>query len=105
MKWEVPYVVFRPKGAGRFEEVFQTGDFKKAKYWMTYIAEIGDVLCKTVAHQRYTGNGGQPEYFSHKEDSGTVKQDLSSFEQSVLAGSACNFPAEAVRSPNDYQTV
>jgi hypothetical protein len=102
MKWEVPYVIFRHKGQGAFEEVFQTSDFKKAKYWLTYIAEIGDVLCRTSLHNRHSHKNEVPEYFSHKKKSGTVSSDEKDFLQSVLSGSSCSFPDSTEKVPADY---
>ncbi len=42
-----------------------------AKYWLTYIAQPGDVLCKTPVHPKHSKEGKSPEYWSHKEGTGS----------------------------------
>jgi hypothetical protein len=71
MDWGSPFVVYRITAEGKLEQVFQAEDLKKAKYWLTYIAKPGDVLCKTPAHPKHTGKTPAPEYWSHKAQSGT----------------------------------
>jgi hypothetical protein len=75
MEWNVPYVVYRINNEGKFEEVFHADNIKKAKYWLTYIAQPGDVLCKTPSHPKHSGKSNCPEYFSHKTKSGTTATD------------------------------
>lgn len=70
MNWDSPYVVYRLTSDGKLEEVFKADDIKKARYWLTYIAQIGDVLCKTPRHPKHTQSSTTPEYFGHKAQSG-----------------------------------
>jgi hypothetical protein len=70
MDWKTPYIVYRLNAEKCMEEVFWTSDIKKAKYWLTYIAKPGDVLCKTPAHPKHSHQSKTPEYWSHKESSG-----------------------------------
>ena len=69
--WNAPFVVYRITVEGKLEEVFCAQDLKKAKYWLTYIAQPGDVLCKTPIHPKHSGTSKSPEYWSHKGQSGT----------------------------------
>lgn len=70
MDWKAPFVVFRIVPGGTFEQVYSAPDFKSAKYWLTYIAKPGDVLCKTPLHPKHSRAGSAPEYWGHKEESG-----------------------------------
>ncbi|MBX7144382.1 MAG: hypothetical protein K1X79_08035 [Oligoflexia bacterium] len=70
MDWKSPFIVYRIGSDGKLEEVFHAQDIKKAKYWLTYIAQPGDVLCRTPAHPKHSGKSKQPEYCQHKEQSG-----------------------------------
>jgi hypothetical protein len=69
MEWNVPFVIYRVTDDGKLQEVFHASDLKAAKYWLTYIAEQGDVLCKTPLHPKHSRKGSEPEYWSHKADS------------------------------------
>ena len=71
MSWKTPFAVYRLSPDGKLTEVFQAEDLKKAKYWLTYIAQPGDVLCKTPLHPKHSKASGFPEYWSHKAHSGT----------------------------------
>ncbi len=68
MDWNVPFIIYRVTDDGKIQEVFHASDLKAAKYWLTYIAEQGDVLCKTPLHPKHSHAGSQPEYWSHKAD-------------------------------------
>ena len=70
MEWKSPYIVYRINTDKALEEVFWSEDIKKAKYWLTYIAKPGDVLCKTPVHPKHSKASQAPEYWSHKEASG-----------------------------------
>jgi hypothetical protein len=72
MAWKAPFSVFRIVPPGKLQEVFNSWDLKKAKYWLSYIAEPGDVLCKNPCHPKHSGKGPSPEYWSHKESSGKI---------------------------------
>lgn len=67
MDWKVPFVVYRITEAGKLEEVFLAEDFKAATYWLTYIAQKGDVLCKTPLHRKHSKATSKAEYWSHKD--------------------------------------
>ena len=69
MSWITTFVIYRVEVSGT-TEVFQSSDLKKAKYWLTYIAQVGDVMCKTPIHPKHTAQSKFPEYWSHKEQSG-----------------------------------
>lgn len=71
MNWKSPFAVYRISPEGKIEQVHIAQDLKSAKYWLTYIAQPGDVLCKTPAHPKHTKSSSQPEYWSHKESSGS----------------------------------
>jgi hypothetical protein len=103
VEWTVPFVIFRPKEGGQYEEVFQTSDFKKAKYWLTYIAEVGDVLCRTPNHPKYGGTAPIPEYWSHKVSAGTLETDKKKFIKHSTANDKSFFPEAPSRSADSYQ--
>jgi len=67
MDWKVPFIVYRITLEGKLEEVFFAEDFKSATYWLTYIAQPGDVLCKTPLHKKHSHTSQKAEYWSHKE--------------------------------------
>ncbi|MEY4669787.1 MAG: hypothetical protein RL518_2486 [Pseudomonadota bacterium] len=66
MDWKVPFVVYRITSEGKLEEVFLAEDFKAASYWLSYIAQPGDVLCKTPLHKKHSHTSSRAEYWSHK---------------------------------------
>jgi hypothetical protein len=70
MNWASPFAIFRVSADGKLQQVHVASDLKSAKYWLTYIAAPGDVLCKTPLHPKHTGSSPKPEYWSHKENSG-----------------------------------
>ena len=67
MDWKVPFIIYRITPDGKLEEVFFAEDFKAATYWLTYIAQPGDVLCKTPLHRKHSHASQRAEYWSHKE--------------------------------------
>ena len=71
MEWSSPYIIYRITADAKLEEVYHATELKQAKYWLTYIALPGDVLCKTPAHPKHSKTSNQPEYWSHKAHSGT----------------------------------
>lgn len=75
MSWTTQYIVLRLKADGSFEEVFHPEDLKKAKYIMSYVAEPGDVCCRTPLNPKHSKKNSAPEYFSHKANSGTAISD------------------------------
>lgn len=72
MEWSVSYVVYRIAPDNSVTEVFHTDTISKAKYWMSYIAIEGDVLCKTPKHPKHSNSTKIGEYWSHKEKKGVV---------------------------------
>lgn len=88
-----PFVVFRISPDGRLTEVFRAEDIKKAKYWLNYIAETGDVLCKTCAHPKHTGQSKAAEYYCHKDKSGKSTTDHDVWkEMATQRGAQTEFP-------------
>lgn len=73
MEWKAPFVVYRLTAETQFTQVFETDDLTKAKYWLNYIAEIGDVLTRSPIHPK--NSSGLPEYFCHKVQSGKSLTD------------------------------
>lgn len=100
MDWKSPFIVYRIEADGKLREVFHAKDIQKAKYWLSYIAEVGDVLTKTPAHPKNAS--GKPEYWSHKESSG---QAVTSMEKWLKMHSLSNFesvsPAEQTEEPKE----
>lgn len=66
MDWDKTFCVYRIVEDKTLEPVFVTNDMKKAKYWLTYIAEYGDALCRTPSHPK--NDTEEPVYWQHKED-------------------------------------
>ena len=101
MEWLSPFIVYRVDPSGSLVEVFHTNDLKKAKYWLTYIAEAGDVLCRTPAHPRYENKVGAAEYIQHKLSGGKL---ATSFEDWVAESRLKNFtafPKDQMVQPSD----
>ena len=100
MEWNVPFIIYRITAEGKLEEVFHASDLKMAKYWLTYIAVPGDVLCKTPIHPKHTKVSKAPEYWSHKEKNG---QPCSSQEQWSAHATRMHFngefPNEQLKEP------
>ncbi|MCC6220866.1 MAG: hypothetical protein IT291_06475 [Deltaproteobacteria bacterium] len=75
ISWPSRYVVYRAvTGKNELEEVFNTSDFKQAKYWIRYIAQVGDALFITPSHQKHPG-GELAVYQCHKVKSGVTETD------------------------------
>jgi hypothetical protein len=70
MEWKTPYVIYRLVEGGKAKIVSTPEDLVKAKYWLQYIAEPFDVLCKSPLHPKHTKKAENPEYWAHKEPSG-----------------------------------
>lgn len=68
--WRNHFVVLRLTEGGILQQVYASDDLKHSKYWLTYIAQVGDVLCRTPAHPKHSHASQNPEYWSHKEASG-----------------------------------
>jgi hypothetical protein len=83
MNWTCPFVIYRIDEQGKILEVFKAEDLKKAKYWLTYIAQPGDVLCKTPLHPKHSQSKKSPEYWSHKEQSGKLMTSEESWIKAV----------------------
>lgn len=70
MSWSNPFIIYRIDADGKLSPVFAAEDMKKAKYWLNYIAQPGDVLCRTPAHPKHSKASNRPEYWCHKENGG-----------------------------------
>lgn len=75
MDWKAPFVVYRITDDGKLQQVYVAEDFKAASYWLTYIAEAGDVLCKTPLHKKHSHSTQKAEYWSHKGSDRTPVTD------------------------------
>lgn len=85
MNWETTYVVFRQQDGGKATIVHSPADLSSAKYWMQYIAEPFDVLCKTPIHPKHTKKLEIPEYWAHKEKSGKLAYQEADWRKVWLA--------------------
>jgi hypothetical protein len=81
MDWTTPFIIYRIGQDGKLEEVFHAADLKMAKYWLSYIAQPGDVLCRTPKHPKHSQTSRAAEYWSHKEQSGVSATDRTAWEQ------------------------
>lgn len=97
MDWKVPFVIYRITSEGKLEEVFLAEDFKAASYWLTYIAQPGDVLCKTPLHKKHSHETKKPEYWSHKGSARDPIADESKWKNLVSEKHfAGEFPEEQI---------
>ena len=97
MAWKSPFIVYRISSDGQLQEVYRATDLKDAKYWLTYIAEPADVLCRTPAHPRHEDSA--PKYWSHKSASGKANSDESEWRymiQGVSEKGEITFPPDEV---------
>jgi hypothetical protein len=95
MEWKVPFVVYRITAEGKLEEVFLAEDFKAASYWLSYIAQPGDVLCKTPLHKKHSHGSAKAEYWSHKGDARELITNEQTWKQwCTQKQCAGEFPAE-----------
>jgi hypothetical protein len=100
MSWNTPYIIYRITADGKLEEVFRCEDIKKAKYWLTYIAEPGDVLCKTPAHPKHSKVTMCPEYWSHKvKNVGPVSNERDWKNRLAEQGTIVTFPEDDQGQP------
>jgi hypothetical protein len=101
MDWTSPFIVYRLTAEGRLEEVFHAEDLKKAKYWLTYIARPGDVLCKTPVHPKHTKSSKKAEYWSHKEASGQPSANEAAWKKMITTDvTELVFPDEQLAAPS-----
>lgn len=99
MEWTSPFIVYRITPEGKLQEVFHCEDLKKAKYWLQYIAQNGDVLCRTPVHPKHTQTSKRPEYWSHKEPKkGPCSEEKKWREFAVTMNLKDEFPEEQLLS-------
>lgn len=102
MKWTTPFIIYRIGEDSQLAEVSYPNDLVQAKYWMKYIAETGDVCCRTPLHPKHATHGGAPEYFSHKNSSGVASSNEAEWRKfAVEKKFSGGFPAEQIAQPND----
>lgn len=95
MAIEKPWAIFRPGSEGRMVLVHQADKIQDAKYWLMYIAEVGDALFKTKLHPRYSGEGA-PAYESHLIKRRESEHNEQKWRQQVgLAGVSLTFVEES----------
>ena len=100
MKWSTPFIVYRLAEDAQLVEVAYPVDLNKAKYWVKYIAQPGDVCCRTPIHPKHTAAEPRPEYFSHKGERGAVVANESEWRQQVNGkGFSGSFPEEQLAEP------
>lgn len=100
MDWKTQYVIYRVNASGSLEEVFHTNDMKKAKYWLNYIGQPGDVCCRTPLDPKHTKQTKIAEYWCHKVASKVTSSDRNQWD--ALAKEKKfnnNFPEEALSEP------
>lgn len=97
MSWKSTYVILRLSNEGSLTEVFQSDDLKKTKYWLSYIGEVGDLMCRTPNHPKHSRKNSEPEYFSHKEEAGKAGMDESKWRDAMVKrGWNLKLPSESV---------
>lgn len=83
MAWKSPFVVYRFSTEKKVTEIFQCDDLQKAKYWIKYIAEPGDVLCRTPLSNKHSKKSECAEYWCHKEQSGSPETNESQWREKL----------------------
>lgn len=83
MSWTTQFIVFRLAPEKNITEVFECDDLQKAKYWIKFIAEAGDVLCRTPLSPKHSKKSTQPEYWCHKEASGQPATDEQTWKKQI----------------------
>ena len=100
MEWRSTYIIYRINSETILEEVYHGDDLKKVKYWLRYIAQPGDVLCRTPIHAKHSHAGTTAEYRQHKGPGGKVLTNQEEWFQSARAKSPdLEFPEEQLRDP------
>ena len=107
MDWTVPFIIYRvdQNCVGEqvtLEEAYYPEDFKKAQYLIKFVAEAGDVLCRTPLHHKYDAEEGRPQYVSHKVSSGNPSRDYEDWLK-LLGDKKFDgkFPEEQVGTPEE----
>ena len=96
MDWTTPFVVYRISPDLKLQPVYYAKDLNAARYWLKYIAQPGDVCCRTPKHPKHSKQTGRPEYFSHKDASGSTSDAEQAWRQLAASKSyAGEFPEEA----------
>jgi hypothetical protein len=85
MDWKAPFVIYRITAEGKLEEVFFAEDFKAASYWLSYIAQPGDVLCKTPLHKKHSHRSDKAEYWSHKGTGRDIRADEDEWRKAIAS--------------------
>lgn len=101
MDWNSPFVVYRVSDEGKLEQVFAAQDFQEAIYWLSYIAQTGDVLCKTPVHRKHSHSSQRAEYWSHK---GTHRSTITDEQLWRKLMSKRNFNGEFPDHQNKQET-
>lgn len=100
MEWISQFVVYRIDTDCSLIEVYHTDDIKSAKYWMQYIAEPGDLLCKTPLHPRHSKASKRAEYWSHKaRDNSLCREEDDWNDLASRRNFDFVFPAEQLSEP------
>lgn len=99
MEWNVPFIIYRITPDGKLDEVFHASDLKMAKYWLTYIAQPGDVLCKTPLHPKHSKSVAHPEYWSHKEQGSPCSEETAWKKHATRLHFDGAFPVEQFKPP------
>jgi hypothetical protein len=101
MEWKSAFVVYRLNIESTLEEVYHCDDLKKAKYWLTYIAQPGDLLCRTPVHPKHSQKSKAAEYLQHKDRGGQCTTDTEKWnEQARAKGFDFKFPEEQLKAPD-----
>lgn len=99
MEWKSPFVIYRITPDAKIEEVFHTDDMKKAKYWLAYIAQPGDLLCRTPLHPKHTQKAKAPEYWQHKDLGGKPCSEEAKWQEMARAKNFdFKFPEEQLQT-------
>ena len=98
MDWHSPFVVYRITPEGKLQEVFHAHTLKKARYWLQYIAQPGDVCCMTPMNAKHSQKTPKAEYLGHKEKSGQPTWDEKRWAEIAKSKNISEFPAEQLAS-------
>ena len=102
MEWKQPFVIYRITPDAKLFQVYEASNIKEARYWLTYIAQPGDVLCRTPIHPKHSQQGTTAEYWSHKESSGKSSSREANWKK---IASTKNFTLSLPSAPDDPTVV
>jgi hypothetical protein len=83
MSWTTHFIICRPGDDGVLREVFSASEIKRVKYWLQYIAQPLDIMCRTPLHPKHSQSVQIPEYCQHKDQAGKLSSHYSLWKNDI----------------------